>query len=185
MERMYSSYSFTTSAGDEGEWSASLPGRALPPGCHPLNTRTRKMPAYLYSPVTSHAIIRLKTSDSGCKQLCRRNNTWCNQLLRLLAAVARNAKRAYDNNFASARRKLSLHAWHHSLQAWNLTWIQSSLTHYAKIMCTGKERLSADGTSFIFLQRFSQNLKPKAWSYHGLLFLHRRVMPHEVYLLIF
>jgi hypothetical protein len=30
-ERMYSSYSFTTSALDEGEWSESPPGRALPP----------------------------------------------------------------------------------------------------------------------------------------------------------
>jgi hypothetical protein len=29
---MYSSYSFTTSALDGGEWSASRPGRALPPG---------------------------------------------------------------------------------------------------------------------------------------------------------
>jgi hypothetical protein len=27
----YSSYSLTTSALDEGEWSASRPGRALPP----------------------------------------------------------------------------------------------------------------------------------------------------------
>jgi hypothetical protein len=31
-ERMYSSYSFTTSAADGGEWSASHPGRALAPG---------------------------------------------------------------------------------------------------------------------------------------------------------
>jgi hypothetical protein len=31
-ERMYSSYSFTTLALDGGEWSASRPGRALPPG---------------------------------------------------------------------------------------------------------------------------------------------------------
>jgi hypothetical protein len=31
-ERMHSSYSFTTSALDGGEWSASRPGRALPPG---------------------------------------------------------------------------------------------------------------------------------------------------------
>jgi hypothetical protein len=30
-ERRYSSYSFTTSALDVGEWSASRPGRALPP----------------------------------------------------------------------------------------------------------------------------------------------------------
>jgi hypothetical protein len=30
--RMYSTYSFTTSALGGGEWSASLPGRALPPG---------------------------------------------------------------------------------------------------------------------------------------------------------
>jgi hypothetical protein len=29
---MYSSYSFTTSALDGGEWSVSRPGRALPPG---------------------------------------------------------------------------------------------------------------------------------------------------------
>jgi hypothetical protein len=31
-ERMYSSYSFTTSALDGGEWSASRPCHALPPG---------------------------------------------------------------------------------------------------------------------------------------------------------
>jgi hypothetical protein len=31
-ERRYSSYSFSTSALDEGEWSASRPGRALTPG---------------------------------------------------------------------------------------------------------------------------------------------------------
>jgi hypothetical protein len=30
-ERRYSSYSFTTSELDGGEWSASRPGRALPP----------------------------------------------------------------------------------------------------------------------------------------------------------
>jgi hypothetical protein len=29
--RMHSSYSFTTSVLDEGEWSASRPGRVLPP----------------------------------------------------------------------------------------------------------------------------------------------------------
>jgi hypothetical protein len=34
-ERRYSSYSFATSALDEGEWSASRPGRALPPGKGP------------------------------------------------------------------------------------------------------------------------------------------------------
>jgi hypothetical protein len=32
---MYSSYSFTTSALDRGEWSVSRPGRALPPGKGP------------------------------------------------------------------------------------------------------------------------------------------------------
>jgi hypothetical protein len=31
-EKMYSSYSFTASALDGGVWSASGPGRALPPG---------------------------------------------------------------------------------------------------------------------------------------------------------
>jgi hypothetical protein len=34
-ERRYSSYSFPTSALDGGEWSASRPGRALPPGKEP------------------------------------------------------------------------------------------------------------------------------------------------------
>jgi hypothetical protein len=34
-ERRYSSYTFSTSAVDEGEWSASLPGRALAPGKGP------------------------------------------------------------------------------------------------------------------------------------------------------
>jgi hypothetical protein len=34
-ERRYSSYSFTTSALDWSEWSASRPGRALPPGKGP------------------------------------------------------------------------------------------------------------------------------------------------------
>jgi hypothetical protein len=34
-ERRYSSYPFTTSALDWGEWSASRPGRALPPGKGP------------------------------------------------------------------------------------------------------------------------------------------------------
>jgi len=34
-ERKYSSYSFLTSALDGGDWSASRPGRALPPGKGP------------------------------------------------------------------------------------------------------------------------------------------------------
>jgi hypothetical protein len=34
-ERRYSSYSFLTSALEGGEWSASRPGRALPPGKGP------------------------------------------------------------------------------------------------------------------------------------------------------
>jgi hypothetical protein len=37
-KRMYSSYSFTTSALDCGKWSASRPGRALPPGKWPHRT---------------------------------------------------------------------------------------------------------------------------------------------------
>jgi hypothetical protein len=35
-ERKYSSYSYLTSAPDGGEWSASRPGRALPPGKGPM-----------------------------------------------------------------------------------------------------------------------------------------------------
>jgi hypothetical protein len=34
-KRKYSSYSYLTSALDGGEWSASRPGRALPPGKEP------------------------------------------------------------------------------------------------------------------------------------------------------
>jgi hypothetical protein len=34
-ERRYSSYSFLTSALEGGEWSASRPGRSLPPGKEP------------------------------------------------------------------------------------------------------------------------------------------------------
>jgi len=34
VERRYSSYSFSTSALEGGKWSASRPGRALPPGTH-------------------------------------------------------------------------------------------------------------------------------------------------------
>jgi hypothetical protein len=37
-QRMYSSYSFTPPALDGGEWSASLLGRALPPGKGPPGT---------------------------------------------------------------------------------------------------------------------------------------------------
>jgi hypothetical protein len=38
-ERRYSSYSFTTSALEGSEWSASRPGRDLPPGKgHPVPT---------------------------------------------------------------------------------------------------------------------------------------------------
>jgi hypothetical protein len=37
-ERRYNSYSFTTSALDGGEWSASRPGRALPPEKGPPGT---------------------------------------------------------------------------------------------------------------------------------------------------
>jgi hypothetical protein len=38
-ERSYSSYSFTTSALDGGEWSASRPGRAITPGERTPGTR--------------------------------------------------------------------------------------------------------------------------------------------------
>jgi hypothetical protein len=38
-ERKYSSYLFSTSELDEGKWSASRPGRALPPGKGPLSTQ--------------------------------------------------------------------------------------------------------------------------------------------------
>jgi hypothetical protein len=42
-ERRYSSYSFTTSALDGGEWSASRPGRALPPGKDPRYPLYRRL----------------------------------------------------------------------------------------------------------------------------------------------
>jgi len=42
-ERMYSPYSFTTSAIDGGEWSESRPGRALPPGKDPRCPLDRRL----------------------------------------------------------------------------------------------------------------------------------------------
>jgi hypothetical protein len=42
-ERRYSSYSFTTSALDGGEWSATRPGRALPLGNGPLYPLYRRL----------------------------------------------------------------------------------------------------------------------------------------------
>jgi hypothetical protein len=42
-ERRYSSYPFLTSALDGGEWSASRPGRALPPGKEPRYPLDRRL----------------------------------------------------------------------------------------------------------------------------------------------
>jgi hypothetical protein len=42
-ERRYSSYSYLTSALDGGEWSASRPGRALPPGKEPRFPLNRRL----------------------------------------------------------------------------------------------------------------------------------------------
>jgi hypothetical protein len=42
-ERMYSCYSFTILALDGGEWSASLPGRVLPPGKVPRYILDRRL----------------------------------------------------------------------------------------------------------------------------------------------
>jgi hypothetical protein len=42
-ERRYSSYSFMTSALDEGEWSASRPGRALAQGKDPRYPLYRRL----------------------------------------------------------------------------------------------------------------------------------------------
>jgi hypothetical protein len=42
-ERRYSSYSFTTSALDGGEWSASRPGRSLPRGKDPRYPLYRRL----------------------------------------------------------------------------------------------------------------------------------------------
>jgi hypothetical protein len=42
-KRMYSSYTFTTSALDGGEWSASCPGLALPPGKDPQCPLDRRL----------------------------------------------------------------------------------------------------------------------------------------------
>jgi hypothetical protein len=42
-ERRYSSYSFLTWALEEGEWSASCPSHALPPGKEPLVPLCRRL----------------------------------------------------------------------------------------------------------------------------------------------
>jgi hypothetical protein len=46
-KRMYISYSFSTSALDGGEWSASRPGRALAPGKEPWYPLYRRLGAGL------------------------------------------------------------------------------------------------------------------------------------------
>jgi hypothetical protein len=48
-EERYSSYSFLTSALDGDDWSASRPGRALPPGKgtrYPLDIKTKEVPEH-------------------------------------------------------------------------------------------------------------------------------------------
>jgi hypothetical protein len=67
MERTYSSYSFTTSALDGGEWSQSRPGRALAPGKgHPVPIVQEG--GWTLEPVWTQ---RLEEKDS---RLCRGSN---------------------------------------------------------------------------------------------------------------
>jgi hypothetical protein len=60
-ERRYSSYSFTTSALDGGEWSASRPGRALAPGKVPIVQETGWTP----EPVCTQRIQEKSLASAG------------------------------------------------------------------------------------------------------------------------
>jgi hypothetical protein len=61
-DRRYSSYSFTTSALDRGEWSASCPGRALP--LAPIGQEAKWVPEPVWTPTLEE--------KSFC--LCRESN---------------------------------------------------------------------------------------------------------------
>jgi hypothetical protein len=66
---MYSSYSFTTSALDGGEWSASRPGRALPPvpivqeaGWAPEPVWTQRLEEKLFAPAEDRTPVARSSS---------------------------------------------------------------------------------------------------------------------------
>jgi hypothetical protein len=61
--RMYSSYSFTISALDGGEWSASRPGRALPP--LPIGQEAGWAPGTVWT----HRKVNMKITAINSKQI--------------------------------------------------------------------------------------------------------------------
>jgi hypothetical protein len=67
-ERRYSSYSFTTSALDDGEWSASRPGRALPQRKDPPGTH------WTGGWVGVSAGLDTQAREEQSFRLCRRSN---------------------------------------------------------------------------------------------------------------
>jgi hypothetical protein len=67
MERRYSSYSFSTTALDEGEWSASRPGRALDPGKGPslsIVFDVNILPYFKLSSTRPHFFIEAVVTES-------------------------------------------------------------------------------------------------------------------------
>jgi hypothetical protein len=65
-ERRYSSYSFLTSALDGSQWSASRPGRALPPGKEP------PVPIVQEAGWAPEPVWTQRLEEKSC--LCRRSN---------------------------------------------------------------------------------------------------------------
>jgi hypothetical protein len=65
-ERLYSSYSFTTSALEEGEWSASRPGRALLVGKEPP-LRIRQDAWWALEPVWTQRLEEKSRASAGIK----------------------------------------------------------------------------------------------------------------------
>jgi hypothetical protein len=65
-ERSYSSYSYLTSAPDGGEWSASRPGSALPPGKGPL-VPTGYEAGWVPEPVWTQGLEEKSSAPAGIR----------------------------------------------------------------------------------------------------------------------
>jgi hypothetical protein len=80
-EKRYSSYSFTTSALDEGEWSVSRPGRALPPGKGPP-VPTGQEAGWAPEPVRTQRLEEKSFASAKDRtSISRSSSPWSNTIL--------------------------------------------------------------------------------------------------------
>jgi hypothetical protein len=83
-DRRYSSYSFTTSALDGGEWSASRPGRTLPPGKGPL-VPTVQEAGWAPEPVWTQRLEEKSSAPAGYRTPIARSSSPYSQTLYCLS----------------------------------------------------------------------------------------------------